>query len=79
MRRLMSNNRIGDIVTNSRNKMKGLELLENRPTVGSLSENDHFSSDEMERFWLNSRNIKESTITGCETFSGEMLNPTFHI
>ncbi|CAB4443498.1 unnamed protein product [Rhizophagus irregularis] len=56
--------------------MKGLELLENHPTVGSLSENDQFASDEMERFWLNSKNIQESTVTGCEAFPGEMLRPT---
>ena len=73
----MNDNRIGSIIS-SGVQTKGLELLENRPTVGSLSENDHFSSDEMERFWLNSRNIKESTITGCETFPDEMLNPTSH-
>ena len=30
----------------------------------------------MERFWLNSRNIKESIITGKEAFPGEMLNPS---
>src|SRR5215475_5897567 len=29
----------------------------------------------MERFWFNSRNIQESTITGCEAFPGEMLRP----
>ena len=30
----------------------------------------------MERFWSNSRNIRESIATGSEPFSGEMLNPT---
>ena len=75
MRRLMNDNRIRDIITSSA-QMKGLELLENHPTVGSLSENDQFASDEMERFWLNSKNIQESTVTGCEAFPGEMLRPT---
>ncbi|GET62089.1 hypothetical protein RIR_jg12383.t2 [Rhizophagus irregularis DAOM 181602=DAOM 197198] len=75
MRRLMNDNRIRDIITSSA-QMKGLELLKNHPTVGSLSENDQFASDEMERFWLNSKNIQESTVTGCEAFSGEMLRPT---
>ncbi|GET58963.1 hypothetical protein GLOIN_2v1786477 [Rhizophagus irregularis DAOM 181602=DAOM 197198] len=75
MRRLMNDNRIRDIITSSV-QMKGLELLENHPTVGSLSENDQFASDEMERFWLNSKNIQESTVTGCEAFPGEMLRPT---
>ena len=69
----MSDNRIGDIIANYSNKMKGLELLENQSTVGSLSENDQFSLDKMEQFWLNSRNICESTITGNEAFPGEIL------
>ncbi|CAB4478036.1 unnamed protein product [Rhizophagus irregularis] len=71
MRRLMNDNRIRDIITSSA-QMKGLELLKNHPTVGSLSENDQFASDEMERFWLNSKNIQESTVTGCEAFPGEI-------
>jgi hypothetical protein len=37
--------------------------------------NDQFSSDEMKRFWLNSRNIRESSVTGCEAFPGEALGP----
>ncbi|GET63404.1 hypothetical protein GLOIN_2v1775288 [Rhizophagus irregularis DAOM 181602=DAOM 197198] len=32
--------------------------------------------DELERFWLNAKNIQESTITGCEPFPGEMLKPS---
>ena len=55
--------------------MKGLDLLENCPTVSSLSMNDQFSSDEMKWFWLNSRNIRESSVTGCEAFPGEALGP----
>ncbi|EXX66506.1 hypothetical protein RirG_123140 [Rhizophagus irregularis DAOM 197198w] len=75
MHRLMNDNRIRDIITSSA-QMKSLELLENHPTVGSLSENDQFASDEMERFWLNSKNIQKSTVTRCEAFSGEMLRLT---
>ena len=55
--------------------IKGLELLDDRPSVSSLSENDQFSSDEMHRFWLNSRNIQESRITGSEPFPGSMMKP----
>jgi ssDNA-binding Zn-finger/Zn-ribbon topoisomerase 1 len=73
MRRLMNDNRIKDIAS-SGIVVKGLELLENRTTIGSLSENDKFTSDEMKRFWLNSINIQESKITGCEPFPGEMLS-----
>ncbi len=54
---------------------KRLELLENRPTIGSLSVTNRFSSNEMRRFLLHSRNIKESVIIECEAFSGEMLRP----
>ena len=74
MRRLMNDNRIREI--SDLYQTKGLNLLDNRTTVGSLSEVDEYSSDEMERFWSNSRNIQESVITGCEPFPGEMLNFT---
>jgi hypothetical protein len=55
---------------------KGLELLNTRSDVGSLSETDEFSSDEMHRFFLNSINIWESVITGGEAFPGKMLSPS---
>jgi hypothetical protein len=74
MRRLMNDNRIREI--SGLYQTKGLELLNNQITVGSLSEVDEYSSDEMERFWSNSRNIQESIITGYEPFPGEMLGPT---
>jgi hypothetical protein len=45
----MNDNQIGAIIS-SGVQTKGLELLEDRPAVGSLSENDQFASDEMERF-----------------------------
>ena len=50
-------------------------MLDSRTTVGSLSENDEYSYDEMERFWSNSRNIRKSIATGFEPFPREMLNP----
>ena len=56
MRRLMSDICIDGIISSGVNT-RGLELLEKRSPVGSLSETDEFSPDEMERFWLNSRNI----------------------
>ena len=74
MRRLMNDNRIREI--SSSVDIRGLNLLDSRTTVGSLSENDEYSYDEMERFWSNSRNIRESIATGSEPFPGEMLNPT---
>jgi hypothetical protein len=74
MRQLTIDNRISNMIS-SGIPTKGLELLNNRPTVGSLSEIDQFSSGEMNRFWLNSRNIQESRITGSEPFPGSMLKP----
>ena len=73
MRRLMNDNRIREI--SSSVDIRGLNLLDSRTTVGSLSENDEYSYDEMERFWSNSKNIRESIATGSEPFPGEMLNP----
>jgi len=70
----MNDNRIREI--SSSVDIRGLNLLDSRTTVGSLSENDEYSYDEMERFWSNSRNIRESIATGSEPFPGEMLNPT---
>ena len=69
----MNDNRIREI--SSSVDIRGLILLDSRTTVGSLSENDEYSYDEMERFWSNSRNIWQSIATGSEPFSGEMLNP----
>src|SRR6185437_5913488 len=66
MRRLMNDNRIREI--SSSVDIRGLNLLDSRTTVGSLSENDEYSYDEMERFWSNSRNIRQSIATGSEPF-----------
>jgi hypothetical protein len=74
MRRMMTDSYINGIV-NSIENIKGLELLNKRASVGSLAEADEFSSDEMKRFWLNSRNIRMSSITGSEPFPGEMMGP----
>src|ERR1043165_6469316 len=73
MCRLMNDNRIKEI--SSSVDIRGLNLLDSRATVGSLSENDEYSYDEMERFWSNSRNIRKSFDTGFEQFPREMLNP----
>lgn len=75
MRRLMNDNRVDDII-NSGVDTKGLDLLNTRTPVGSLSEADEFTSDEMRRYLLYSQNIQESPITGQEPFPGEMLKPS---
>ena len=62
---------INDIISSGL-EVKGLELLESRSAVRFLSGNE-FSTEEMYRFLLNSRNIAKSPITGCEEFSGEFL------
>ena len=53
---------------------KGLNLLNNWPSVSFLSVADEFSSDEMYQFLLNFRNIQELAITESKLFPGEMLN-----
>jgi len=65
MRRLINDNQIIDL-TMSANNMIGLELLNNRPSTGSLSETDQFSTDELHRFLMNTYNIQESVINGSE-------------
>lgn len=75
MRRMMFDSQIDSIIS-SGVETKGLELLENRPSIGSLSTTDQFSSDETYRFWMNSRNIKESNVFGSERFPGEFLKPS---
>jgi hypothetical protein len=74
MRRLTIDNQIESISPGA--EIMGHELLDNRRYIGSLSANDEFSSDEIRRFWMNSRNIQESRIFGSEEFPGEFLNPS---
>ena len=76
MRRLMAETQINDIISSGL-EVKGLELLKNRPSVGSLSDTNEFSTEEMHRFLMNSRNIKDSPITGYEDFPGSLLRPQF--
>jgi len=55
---------------------KGLDILDTRPSVGSISEPDEFTSDEIARYLLYSQNIRESLIARFEAFPGEMLGPS---
>ena len=71
MRRLMTETQINDIISSS-SEVIGIELLNKRPSVSSLSE---FPTNKMYQFLMNSRNILESPITGCEEFSGIFLAP----
>ncbi|RHZ86920.1 hypothetical protein Glove_42g73 [Diversispora epigaea] len=52
-----------------------LEILNTRQSVEFLSKMDQFGHDEMRRFWMYSRTIQESTISGKKPFPGEMLKP----
>ncbi|RHZ71253.1 hypothetical protein Glove_261g57 [Diversispora epigaea] len=74
MRRLINDNRINEMIY-IENNLKGLEILNTRQSVGSLLEMDQFDHDEMKRFWMYSRTIQESTISGKEPFPGEILKP----
>ena len=71
MRRLMTETQINDIISSS-SEVIGIELLNKQPSVSFLSE---FPTNEMYQFLMNSRNILESPITGCEEFPGIFLAP----
>jgi len=68
----MADLQINDIIS-SGIKTKGLEILNNQPSVSSLSNANEFFTDEMYHFLMNSRNIIDSPITGSENFSGQLL------
>lgn len=74
MRRLMAEAQVNDIIS-SCSEVRGLELFDNQPSVGSLSDTNELSTDEMYRFLMNSVNISQSPITGCEIFPGSFLQP----
>ena len=65
MRRLLNDHQIVSL-TASLPDEKGLDLLKNQPSVGSLSDADEFSSDEMYRFVFNASNIQNSDTTRSE-------------
>lgn len=48
MRRIMNDNQINSIVSSEIVDTKGLDILNTRPSVSSISEPDKFTSDEME-------------------------------
>jgi hypothetical protein len=74
MRRMMFDAQI--MSKSSEIETKDIELLETRPNVGSLSATDEFSSDEMYRFLIHSKDIQNSVITRSEAFPGKMLKPS---
>ena len=41
---------INSITSSSSIEVKGVELLDNQPSIGSLSDTDEFSSDEIHQF-----------------------------
>jgi len=59
MRRLMTDYQVDNIIS-SGIETKGLEIFNNRPTVGSLSDTNEIPTDEMYHFLMNSRNIIDS-------------------
>src|SRR3989440_9178894 len=78
MRKLIFDSQVESIISSSGVEMKGLELLSRRPSIGSLSVTDEFSSDEMHQFRINSQNILVSKVSGNENFLGEFLKPSFN-
>ncbi|EXX50689.1 hypothetical protein RirG_268440 [Rhizophagus irregularis DAOM 197198w] len=75
MRRIMNDKQINNIVSSGIVDTKGLDILDTRPSISSISKPDKFTSVEMKRYLLYSQNIKESLIAGCEAFPEEMLGP----
>ncbi|GES73576.1 hypothetical protein GLOIN_2v1883106 [Rhizophagus clarus] len=47
MRRIMNDNQISNIISLNLINTKGLNILDTRPSVGSILETDEFTSDEM--------------------------------
>jgi hypothetical protein len=74
IKRLLNDKQI-DLI-GSKNTTKGFELLNYRQSVGSLSEMDQFSTNELYRFLTNTYNIQESVIDRSERFPGEFLHPS---
>ena len=72
----MAEAKVNNIASSSL-EVKGLELLDNQSSVGSLSDADEFSTEEMYRFLMNLKNILESLVTDCENFPGEFLQLWF--
>src|ERR1044071_3644670 len=72
MRRLMTDCQVDNIISLGI-ETKGLEIFNNRPTVGSLSDTNEILTDEMYHFLMNSRNIIDLPITDSEEFLGQFL------
>jgi hypothetical protein len=74
----MQNWRLDNLVSNQLDNSKlieGLNLIQSRPTVGSLAAYDEFESDELHRFLDIYHLNVDKTITGNEPFPGVMLTP----
>src|ERR1044071_1882560 len=78
IRKIMFDSQVESIISSFGVEMKGLELLGRRPSIGSLSVTDEFSSDEIHRFQMNSQNIFVSKVSSSENFPGEFLKPSFN-
>ncbi|SRR6266496_3421504 len=72
----MNDNQINSIISSGVVDTKGLDILDTRPSVSSISESDEFTSDEMARYLLYLQNIRESPIARFEAFPREMLGPS---
>ncbi len=72
----MNDNQINSIISSGVVDTKGLDILDTRPSVSSISEPDEFTSNEMTWYLLYSQNIRESLIARFEAFPGEMLDPS---
>src|SRR5207248_9824330 len=74
----MQNWRLDDILSSQLNNMrlvKGLKLLKQQATLGSLASSDDLEFAELCQFRQISHLEIEDTITGIELFPGEMMSP----
>ena len=74
MRRLINDRQILHLTPAYSGKI-GFEFLNNESNIGSISELDQFSADELYRFLNNTYNIHETVTNGSEKFLGELLCP----
>src|ERR1700741_165569 len=78
LRIIMQNWRLDDLLSTQSNNMKlanSLKLLKQRSTPGSLARYDDFEFTEVAHFRQIYNLEVDDTITGLETFPGEMISP----
>src|SRR5579862_5114312 len=74
----MQNHKIHNLVSiqlDNQKLINGLELIKPRKTLGSLAADDGLDSEDLLRFRKIFCHELDDTITGSESFPGDLLNP----